>query len=87
MEPEGQYQGTINLFINWLLDLTLIPRFNQAIMGFTRPLRILLGHYRSAIMASASHVINLRHEWDRIIIRMIIKCSNNMNINKNIKYC
>ena len=25
-------------FINWLLDFTLIPRFNQASMGFTRPL-------------------------------------------------
>ena len=55
-------QATINLFINWLLDLTLIPRFNQAIMGFTRPLWILLGHYGSAIMGSSSHVIKHRHE-------------------------
>ena len=37
-------EATINLFINWLLDLTLTPWFNQAIMGFTRPLWILLGH-------------------------------------------
>ena len=29
-------QATINLFINWLLDFTLIPRFNQAIIGFTK---------------------------------------------------
>ena len=48
--------------INLLLDLTLLPRFNQAIMGFTRPLWILLGHYGSAIMGSASHVIKHRHE-------------------------
>ena len=66
--PEGQYtkaiplQATINLFINWLLDLTLIPRFKQAIMGFTRPLWMLLGHYGSAIMGSASHVIKTSHE-------------------------
>ena len=31
-------QATINLFINWLLDLTLIP-------SLTRPLWDLLGHY------------------------------------------
>ena len=31
-------------------------------MGFTRPLWILLGHYGSAIMGSASHVIKHRHE-------------------------
>ena len=60
--PEGQYlgiplQATINLFINWFLDLTLIPRFNQAIKGFTRPLWIFLGHHGSAILGSASHVI------------------------------
>ena len=53
--PEGQYlgiplQATINLFINWFLDLTLNPRFNQAIMGFTRPLWIFLGHHGSAIL-------------------------------------
>ena len=51
-----------NLFINWLIDLTLIPVFNQAIMGFTSPLWILQGHYGSAIMGSASHVIKHRHE-------------------------
>ena len=34
-----------HLFINWLLELTLISRFNQAIMGLTGPLWILLGHY------------------------------------------
>ena len=56
------YKQTINLFINWLLDLTLIPRFNQAIMGFTGPLWILPGHYGSAIMGFASHVIKHRHE-------------------------
>ena len=55
-------QATINLFINWLLELTLIPRFNQAIMAFTRPLWILLGHYGSAIMGSASHVVKHWHE-------------------------
>ena len=55
-------KATINLFINWLLDLTLIPGFNQAIMGFTRPLWILLGHNGSAIMGSPSHVIKHRHE-------------------------
>ena len=37
-------QITINLFINWLLDLTLTPLFNQAIIGCTRPLWILLGY-------------------------------------------
>ena len=53
-------QATINLCINWLLDFTLIPRFNQAIMGFTRPLWDLLGHYGSAIMGCASPVIEHR---------------------------
>ena len=38
-------QATNNLFINWLLELTLIPRFNQAIMGFSKPFWDLLGHY------------------------------------------
>ena len=38
-------QATINLFIYGFLDLTLIPWFNQAIIGFTRPLWTLLGHY------------------------------------------
>ena len=64
--PKGQYlghiQAKINLFINWLLDLALIPRFNQAIIGFTKPLWILLGHYGSGIMGSASRVIKHRHE-------------------------
>ena len=32
-----------SLFINWLLGVTLIPGFNQAIMGFTRPSRV--DHY------------------------------------------
>ena len=36
--------------------------FNQAIMGFTRPLWILLGHHGLAIMGFASHVIKHRHE-------------------------
>ena len=40
-------QATINLFINWLLYFNLIPRFNQAIVEFTRPLWNLLGHYGS----------------------------------------
>ena len=31
-------EATINLFINWLLGLTLISGFNQAIMVFNRPL-------------------------------------------------
>ena len=44
-------QATNNLFINCLLDVTLIPRFNQVITGFTRPLWILLGQYGSAIIA------------------------------------
>ena len=48
--------------LTYLLIGSLIPRFNQAIMGFTRPLWILLGHYGSAIMGSASHVIKHRHE-------------------------
>ena len=30
---------------------------NQAIMGFTRPLQDLLGHYGSAIMGCTSQVI------------------------------
>ena len=30
-----QLQATMNLFINWLLGLTLTPRFNQTIMGYT----------------------------------------------------
>ena len=33
-------QATINVLINWLLELTLIPGFCQAIMGFIRPLWI-----------------------------------------------
>ena len=43
---EGQ-EATINLFtcINWLLRTTLTPGFSKAIMGFSRPLSILLGHY------------------------------------------
>ena len=55
----GARLRSINLFPNWLLDLNLIHRFNQAIMGFTRSLLILLGHYGSAIMGSASHVISM----------------------------
>ena len=56
------YKPTIKLFINWLLDLSLIPRFYQAIIRFTRPLWILLGRFGLAIMGSASHVIKHRHE-------------------------
>ena len=37
--------------------LNLDSWVNQAIMGFTRPLWILLGHYGSAIMGCASHTI------------------------------
>ena len=37
--------------------LSLDSWVNQAIMGFTRPLWILLGHYGSAIMGCASKVI------------------------------
>ena len=49
--PEDQYLGHTttsnhNLFINWLLGLTLSPGLNQAIMGFNRPLWDLLGNYR-----------------------------------------
>ena len=47
--------STINLFINWIQGLTTTYGFNQAIMGFTRQIRIfarpfwiLLGHYGSA---------------------------------------
>ena len=55
---ESLLQATYLLFV---VDLILIPRF-KAIMGFTRPLWILLGHYGSAIIGSASHVIKHRHE-------------------------
>ena len=37
-------------------SLVLTLGFNQAIMGFTRPLWILLGHYGSAIMGCVSLV-------------------------------
>ena len=37
--------------------LKLDSLVNQAIMGFTRPLWILLGHYGSAIIGCASQVI------------------------------
>ena len=43
-------QANINLLFYWLLGFTLTSGFNQAIMGFTRPLWILLGHYGSGIM-------------------------------------
>ena len=46
----------INLFINWLLDLTLNPRFNQAIKGFTRPLWV--GHYGLCFTCHKSNGIN-----------------------------
>ena len=39
--------------------LNLNSWVNQAIMGFTRPLWILLDHYGSAIMGCASQVIGL----------------------------
>ena len=35
-------QTTINVFTNWLLGSALNPEFNQAIIGFTRPLWALL---------------------------------------------
>ena len=43
-------QATINLFINWLLGLTLTPGLTRPLHQFTGPLWILLGHYVSAIM-------------------------------------
>ena len=56
-------QSTINLFIIWVIGLTLNPGFNQANMGFTTPLWILLCHYGSAIMGCASPVIQHRPAW------------------------
>ena len=50
-------QADINLLINRQLGLILTPGFNQAVVGFTKPLWILLGHYGSAIMGCASFVL------------------------------
>ena len=54
--------ATLNLFINWLLGLTLIPRFNQAIKGFTRPLWTLLGHYGWAMLHPSYSIDLLGHK-------------------------
>ena len=50
-------QATIHLFINWLLVLIMTPGFNRVILGFTRPVWILLGLYGSVIMGCASPVL------------------------------
>ena len=62
--PRPCLQVTINLFNNWLLGLTLTPRRNEAIMGFTRPLWIFLGHFIQALgSVSPTYSIDLHgHE-------------------------
>ena len=52
--PYHYKQPLTYLFTSW---------FSQAIMGFTRPLWILLGHYGPAIIGCTSQAIRHRPAW------------------------
>ena len=48
---------------SWKRALTLNPGFNQANVGYARPLWILLGHYGSAVLGCGLPVIWHRPAW------------------------
>ena len=78
------------LFINWLLGLTLTPGTTQPIMGFTRPLCILLGHYGSAIMGCTLHLSYNKHlmaiKGNNKHSQLIIKCKIYLSLFDILRY-